>query len=296
MCLQLPINKFEGMKLNHFSKVTDALKYIDKHLDEPINIEMLAGQFHFSPYYFHRMFTVIVGKSMAAYIRDRRLLRACKQLTATAEPIISIGMDCGYNSAQSFSRAFKAIYGLTPGEYRKQALTPIEITVDEMIMKFTNRLRGGIYLNPNIINKGKLIIAGVAGDGDKTWEVWNAFEALSKEKPLTNKLSDNGYEVRLYKDGVSTVHVGFAVSSEAVDSAYTLFKLPASKYASFDVYVANGYDSENSAMNEWLSTNKEAYSERLLDQAHYCVEYYDERFNGNEADSIVEIWVPIESK
>ena len=66
-----------------------------------------------------------------------------------------------------------------------------------------------------------------------------------------------------------------------------------SVYASFDVYVANGYESENNAMNEWLETNKQGYSERLLGNTHYCVEYYDERFKGNEADSIVEIWIPI---
>ena len=66
--------------------------------------------------------------------------------------------------------------------------------------------------------------------------------------------------------------------------------------ASFEVYVANGYDSENNAMNEWLLTNAEGYSQRLLNGAYYCVEYYDERFNEDETGSIVEIWVPVEKK
>lgn len=75
-----------------------------------------------------------------------------------------------------------------------------------------------------------------------------------------------------------------------------LFELPVSKYAIFDVYTAHGYESENDAMCEWLETKKELYSEKLLDGAiHYCVEYYDERFNGNESGSIVEIWIPIAS-
>jgi predicted transcriptional regulator YdeE len=144
--------------------------------------------------------------------------------------------------------------------------------------------------------KREPVVPGVAGDGNKTCDVWNAFEKLSKEKPLKNKLSSNGYEIRLYDGETSTVHVGFAVTSEQVDSSYTLFKLPASKYAAFDVYVANGYNSENNAMNEWLETNEEGYSQKLLGNVHYCVEYYDERFKDNAADSIVEIWVPIEKK
>lgn len=280
--------------MNNFSKIKEALEYIDNHLDEQINLENLAQRFNFSPYYFHRMFSIIVGKTLAVHIRDRRLISACKMLSATGKSILSIGLDIGYNSAQAFSRVFKRNYGLTPSEYRKQGLEPVVVTIDEMIKKFTNRLKGGIYLNPNIIKQDELNIAGVSGDGDKTWEVWNAFEKLKGEKPLKNALSGNGYEIRLYDGNSCKVHVGLAVSNENIDSSYAIFKLPASKYASFDVYVANGYDSENNAMDEWLNTNSNGYTEKLLDNNHYCVEYYDERFTGNEAGSIVEIWIPVE--
>lgn len=282
--------------MTNFDKIKEALEYIDGHLEEPITFESLAGQFHFSPYYFHRMFSIIVGKTIAVHIRDRRFTRACIQLSSTDKSILSIGLDCGYNSAQSFSRAFRDVYGVSPSAYRQQGYVPVDITVDEMIMKFTNRLRGGIYLNPKTIKQDMLKIAGVSGDGDKTWEVWNAFEKLNSEKPLTNMISNNGYEIRLCERDTCTVHVGYAVLDDQIDAPYTLFTLPASKYASFDVYVANGYDSENSAMNEWLKTNPEGYSERLLGDAHYCVEYYDERFSGNGTGSIVEIWAPIEKK
>ncbi len=282
--------------MSNFNEIKEALEYIDSHLDDPISFEILAERYHFSPYYFHRMFSVIVGKTVAAHVRDRRLLAACMQLSATRKSILDIALDCGYNSAQSFSRAFKEMYGIPPIEYRKQGFKPVVVTVDEMIMKFTNRLKGGIILNPNIIKQDALIIAGTCGSGNKTWDVWNAFEKLSTEKPLQNKVSENGYEIRVYEDDVCTVYTGVSVSNEHVDDAYTIFKLPVSKYASFDVYVANGYDSENSAMDEWLKTNAEGYSEQLLGNRHFCVEYYDERFNGSESGSIVEIWIPIEKK
>jgi predicted transcriptional regulator YdeE len=151
-------------------------------------------------------------------------------------------------------------------------------------------------MNPKLIQHGTLMIAGISGDGNKTGEVWKTFEKLDHEKPLTNKTSENGYEIRLYEGDLITVHVGFAVSDEQVDPAYKIFKLPSSQYASFNVHVANGYDSENSAMDEWLQINNQGYIERLLGQTHYCVEYYDERFKGSDADSIVEIWIPIEKK
>ena len=148
-------------------------------------------------------------------------------------------------------------------------------------------------MNPKLIKRRALRVAGISGDGDATAEVWQAFEKLNKQRPLRNELSGDGYEIRLYENDKSTVHVGHAVEDERVDSAYTVVTLPASEYASFEVYVANGYDSENSAMMEWLATNEQGYAERLLGDAHYCVEFYDSRFTGNEAGSIVEIWVPV---
>jgi AraC-like DNA-binding protein/predicted transcriptional regulator YdeE len=279
-----------------FAQIREALQFIDSHLDEELSIESVAARYHFSPYYFHRMFTVIVGKSLAAHIRDRRLLRACMQLRDSGQSVLSIALACGYQSAQSFSRAFQSACGLSPSAYRKQGVAPVVTTAEELIMKFTNRLKGGIIVKPNIIKKDALRIAGVRGDGARTGEVWQRFIALSEGKPLTNKRSDSGYEVRLYENGTCAVHVGNLVAKGAVDPAYSVMELPASTYASFDVYVANGYDSENNAMDEWLAANEEGYAERLLGGAHYCVEFYDERFNGSEAGSIVEIWVPVEKK
>jgi predicted transcriptional regulator YdeE len=144
------------------------------------------------------------------------------------------------------------------------------------------------------MKRDEIIIACTVGDGNETFEVWQALGKLSEDKPLCNKVSENGYEVRVYDGETCKVYTGCAVTNEQVDPAYTIFRIPASQYASFDVYPANGYDSENKAMEEWLATNGEGYSEKLLDNCHYCVEFYDERFNGNEAGSIVEIWVPIE--
>ena len=282
--------------MGNFDSIKEALLHIDSHLDGPMSFESLAKRFHFSPYYFHRMFSVIVGKTIAAHVRDRRLLRACKRLSGTEDSVLNIALDCGFSSAQAFSRAFREAHGLSPSEYRRQGLIPVAVTVDEMIMKFTNRLRGGIDVNPKIIRRGALTVAGVSGDGSKTGEVWQAFEKLIKKEPLANKLSDNGYEIRLYDGDKCTVHVGLAVSGAPGERAYELCVLPASEYAAFDVYVSRGYESENSAMSEWLQTNGQGYTGRLLGDAHYCVEYYDERFNGSEAGSIVEIWIPVEKK
>lgn len=282
--------------MNNFTKIGEALKYIDEHLEEPVNLELLSEKFYFSAFYFHRLFTAVVGKSLAAYIRDRRILYACKMLSSGDDTILNIALNCGFHSAQAFSRTFGDVQGISPSEYRKQGYQPEIISAEELVMRFTNRLRGGMLLNPNIIKQGRILIAGTCGDGSKTWDVWNAFEALSAEKPLKNAVSGHGYEVRMYEGDLCTVYVGHAVSNKEVDKAYTILELPSGRYASFEIYVSNGYESENNAMDEWLDTNEEGYAEKLLDGKNYCVEYYDERFSGGNSGSIVEIWIPIEKK
>ncbi len=280
--------------MNHFSRIQQALEYIDDHLDEKINFEQVANVFHFSPYYFHRIFSEIVGKTITVHIRDRRLEKACKLLADTTETVLAICLKCGFESSSSFCRVFKNKYGVSPNRYRKFRYVPSTTTVEEMIIRFTNRLKGGILVHPTIIKRNKLIIAGVSGDGNKTGEVWQKFMTLNKMIGFKNKLADNGYEIRLYTQDECECHVGFAVKNHDVDNSFTIMELPASGYASFNVYVTRGYDSENSAMNEWLKTNTDGYVQKLYDGKPYVVEYYDERFRGNQTDSIVEIWVPIE--
>ena len=280
--------------MNHFEQIRKALTYIDEHLAESVTLDMLAERCHFSPFYFHRLFTAIVGKPLAAYVRERRILHACRQLVETEKSILEIALDNGFQSAQAFSRAFKESRGMSPREYRSKGLCPDAASVEELIVRFTNRLRGGVLVNPAIIKRGRLRIVGVSGDGNRTGEVWGRFASLSDEKPLMNAASESGYEVRLYRGDACTVHVGQCVSDGDIDPAYEVLELPATKYASFDVYVARGYESENNAMDEWLATNADGYTERQLDlETRYCVEFYDERFQGDEANSIVEIWVPI---
>lgn len=284
--------------MKNFSQISEALKYIDAHLDEPVTLEALAEKFYLSPFYFHKVFSSVVGKPLAAYVRDRRVLCACKQLCTTDKTILDIALDCGFQSPQSFARAFRRAQGVSPSAYRARGCAPDILSADELIVKFTNRLQGGVFVVPSIIKRGRIIVAGTCGDGNRTGEVWSAFTKLSREKPLPNALSDTGYEIRVYEGDKCTVHVGCAVSSrKEADAAYSVFELPASRYASFDVYVAMGYESENSAMDQWLETNGEGYVQRpLKDGAFYCVEYYDERFDGGGAGSIVEIWVPVEKR
>lgn len=148
-------------------------------------------------------------------------------------------------------------------------------------------------MNPGIIKKEKMVLAGVSGYGNETAEIWNRFMKLYKEVPMTDRISDDSYEVRIYncKTEKERVFVGCQVNCSC--DGYEIFPIPSSEYASFDVYVEKGYESENNAMEEWLASNERGYVRNLLDGKPYCIEHYDARFDGSNGESIVEIWLPV---
>ena len=151
-------------------------------------------------------------------------------------------------------------------------------------------------MEPKIVSREALLIAGVIGSGDETGKVWEAYLKLEKLSPLTNAVENIGYEVRMYPGGVGPgqVHIGMNVKDTNVPPEYKLLSLPASLYAEFVIYPAKGYGSSNAEMEKWISDNAEKYKQRYIDDKSYGIEVYDERFKGNEdPESVVGILVPI---
>jgi predicted transcriptional regulator YdeE len=98
-------------------------------------------------------------------------------------------------------------------------------------------------MEPKIFTREALFIAGVTGSGDETGKAWEAFMKLDKINPLKNKVSEEGYEIRMYPSGKGPgeVHVGMQVRDARVPKEYKVFSLPASLYAEFEIYPSNGY-------------------------------------------------------
>ena len=83
-------------------------------------VETVAEAVHYSKYHLHRLFTKTVGMTIHDYVQRRQLTEAAKLLVFSDKPIIEIAFICGYESQQSFSLAFKAMYKSPPAEYREE--------------------------------------------------------------------------------------------------------------------------------------------------------------------------------
>jgi len=155
-----------------FDNIERALKYVDNHLSEQIGFEDVANALHFSPYHFHRMFSIVAGKTITAHIRDRRLEKACAALSNSTKATLEICFECGFDAYSSFIRAFKNKYGLSPKEYRKQGRCPVIISVDELIKIFKEKMEGGV-MSEKIMKEIEELNKKIELEPD-SWENYNA--------------------------------------------------------------------------------------------------------------------------
>ena len=96
------------------------IEYIDRHLDSNLDLATLAGVAHFSAFHFHRLFHALAGEALGDYVRRRRLELAAVRLRAQNRvPVISIALAVGFGSAEAFTRAFRARFGVSPTQWRK---------------------------------------------------------------------------------------------------------------------------------------------------------------------------------
>ena len=102
----------------HQACVDKVKRYIQTHLDEPLNREVLAIVADFSVPHFHRIFSDCVGESTASYVRRLRLERAGRKLRVGAINITEVALAAGYESHTAFGKAFKQQFGLSPSEFR----------------------------------------------------------------------------------------------------------------------------------------------------------------------------------
>ena len=110
----------------------DAIQYIEDHfLKEKIELEDVADALHYSKYHLHRIFSMTVGLTIHEYAIRRKLTEAAKLLVFSKKSIMDISIIAGYESQQSFTNAFKAMYKYSPHKFRKnEVFYPLQLKYD----------------------------------------------------------------------------------------------------------------------------------------------------------------------
>lgn len=95
------------------------IEAIENALPDQISLDDLAEEAYLSKYHLHRVFRALSGVPLAEYVRRRRLTDSLKDLSDSAKTVLAIAIEYGFSHEQSYIRAFRTLWGITPGEYRE---------------------------------------------------------------------------------------------------------------------------------------------------------------------------------
>lgn len=102
-------------------KINRVMDYIENHLDQNLSLNVLADIAHFSPFHFHRIFTILTGETLNTYIQRIRMERAAILLQNDIKASVGdIAFQCGFNNASSFGRTFRTYFQMPPKLFRQQ--------------------------------------------------------------------------------------------------------------------------------------------------------------------------------
>lgn len=101
--------------------ISKAIDYIEEHITEPTDYTRAAKEACSSPFNFQRVFALLCGYTLGDYVRMRRLTLAGEELLSTDAKVIDVALKYGYDSPESFSRAFTRFHGVSPSAVRKGA-------------------------------------------------------------------------------------------------------------------------------------------------------------------------------
>lgn len=153
--------------------ITDIIYWIEDNLEQDLSLESVSQKSGYSKWHLQRMFKEQTDLTLASYIRARRLSCAAIELRLQRTPLLDIALKYRFDSQQTFSRAFKKLFNITPYDYRRK--------INWQAYGFTLPLRkfSGYNLDMQIVNIDNLSLVGLSHTYKSNPTEWD----LNTEKP-----------------------------------------------------------------------------------------------------------------
>ncbi|MGF9826998.1 AraC family transcriptional regulator [Brevibacillus agri] len=285
-------------------KLNEALDYIEEHLAGEIDFKEVARVACCSEYHFKRMFSSLAGIPLSEYIRRRRITLAAFDLKDSKLKVIDIAVKYGYNSPDSFARAFAQMHGVTPSEARAsgQSLKAYPR------MTFHLSIKGGSAMNYRMEEKEAFRIVGLKkrvpliynGVNPEIAAMWASLDAekirllksLSNVEPLGMLSASTNFSDGRLDNGELDHYIGVATTLDCPESLAKKLEVPASTWAVFE------------AVGPFPDTLQDVwgriYSEWFLSSGYELAEGPEMLWNADKDTTSPtfrsEIWIPVVKK
>lgn len=275
-----------------------AIDYMEEHLLEDITMEEIARQANSSPFHFQRTFAILTDISIGEYLRRRRLTLAAQELCSTNDKIIDLALKYGYDTPESFSKAFRRQHGISPSEARRY--TGKLKSYSRLVIQVS--LKGAEPMQYKVVEKESFEVVGIKegfsyGNGENLSGIPKMWEKANQDGTCDLLLCKNNGIVK----GVLGVCVDKSKTDKQMDywiaaahdgetpNGYLKMEVPASKWAIFEVHGP----MPDAIQKVW----KQIYSEWFPSSGyeHAGTPDLEVYTAGNAAapDYYSEVWIPI---
>jgi AraC family transcriptional regulator len=276
-----------------------AIDFMEDHLLEGISIESIAKQANVSEFHFQRIFSVLTDITVGEYLRRRRLTLAAQELSTGDRRIIDIALKYGYDTPESFSKAFRRQHGITPSQARNykgklKSYNRLSIQVS---------LKGAEPMNYRIVEKDSFKVVGVK----REFSCENG-ENLAGIPKMWADVHVDGTNDLLFQLNNGEIQGVLGVCVDKRDSGYPIMdywiaadhigdkpegllelEIPASKWGVFEVHGA----MPDAMQNTWKQIISEWFPSSHYEHAGTPdLEVYSSG-NPSSPDYYSEIWIPL---
>ena len=299
--------------MNWITGMQKAIDYIEANLTEAIDYEKVAAESFSSSYHFQRVFSILCGYTLGEYIRLRRLSLAGAELANGKDKVIDIALKYGYDSPDSFAKAFQKFHGITPSQARADGNTLKSFS--RLSIKIS--LEGGSTMNYRIEEKDEMILtgykrrfSGIPGERMeqekemyvKTRPLQYILQGLSgdvvKNFDIITNVDDEGYDFYIASQLNEYCRNNLnkdSVLGEEFAKYYENVTIPKCTYAIFETercaYPTMTFlDLRRKIASEWLPNS----GYQLKNAPELVVTHWFEGEKRNQRYR--ELWIPIEKK
>lgn len=289
-----------------------AIDYIEDHLTETIDYDVAAAQSFSSSYHFQRVFSILCGFTLGEYIRSRRLSLAGMELATSDAKVIDVALKYGYESPDSFAKAFQKFHGILPSQARSSGSNLRSFS--RLVLKFS--LEGGNVMNYRIEKKQELIFTGytrrfTGTPGNRREQECDFYvstrvnqyvlKALSydcdTQYNIVSGIDDEGYDFYIASllDEWTTNNMGKTLGAEEAkrfekivvpEGLYLICETEKTQYPTLLFE-----DLRRKAVSEWLpSSGYELAEAPEISVYHWFYKHGDDQINQSR---YAELWLPI---
>ena len=217
--------------------INNVIEYIEQNISEPITLKDLSVEFCLSEFHFSRLFRVIVGIGLKQYILGRKLTVAAEKLRSTDNTVYYIANELGFEYPETFSRAFKKQFDISPTLYRRKEHTLNTIPKAQVVERDIMNLGGILTLKEDYIYFDSFNLYGKRIKVDEKDNDFSSKLNCTGERVLKDLKDNNDFYsvVSCNGDGSGRYNVFFGIEKNENKKSEKV-NIPTGWYARFSYY------------------------------------------------------------